>query len=631
MAGAIIEVKYFNTFILKKINTSQKPIWNGSFGIPGGTSSNGLLGYPAFTSGVGDDESWAIEESRIRGGYNNTTVDFGAKAYLVEDEPNGTRRFNALIYSGIFNSRTGINQTNVFSVGEEITKATDPANGSIQKLYAEDTNLTIFQELKVSRALIDKDAIYAAEGGGTVTASNLVIGVIQPYAGKYGISTNPESFGVFGYRKYFADLNNNSILRLSQDGIVQISSYGMKDFFRDRLANVNQAYNIGKIIGAYDVYGSEYVVSLQGVKGAVNRVTFDTLNFDERAQGWVSRFSYQPDQMFSLRNKFYSVATRSGSALVNGNIIGTTIIVDNVSGFIEQYSSVTGTGIPSGTTVVSYSSGSLVLSQSVSVSNNTLLTFSGVARLFEHYSYNVNRGNFYGVQNNSSIQFIFNSNPTVSKTFKTIGYEGSNGWKVTSFRSDQTGANRTTTGQWNETLDTTNSIQSYGEGEYVVVQTEATTAAASTSVNLTLNTPVYGNIIVDSEVSGQGVVPGTTVVSYNATTGALVLNQAGNVLINTTLFFSAYVSQPNYFSVFGTINPTYDRFYSGFNRKENKYVANLKNNSNASASEVHFGNQMTGIKGFYAIVQMVTDTTTDLGGEKTLFLTESEYNINNGY
>ena len=91
-------------------------------------------------------------------------VDFGVKAYLDEQEPLQQNRFNTLIYSGIYNSRTGINNTNQFSVGEDITRSTDPANGSIQKLYAEDTNLIIFQEDKVSRALIDKDAIYSAEG-----------------------------------------------------------------------------------------------------------------------------------------------------------------------------------------------------------------------------------------------------------------------------------------------------------------------------------------------------------------------------------------------------------------------------------------------------------------------------------
>jgi len=32
--GAVVEVKYFNTFILKKTNNQDEPIWNGSFGIP---------------------------------------------------------------------------------------------------------------------------------------------------------------------------------------------------------------------------------------------------------------------------------------------------------------------------------------------------------------------------------------------------------------------------------------------------------------------------------------------------------------------------------------------------------------------------------------------------------------------
>ena len=56
-----------------------------------------------------------------------------------------------------------------------------------KRLYAEDTNLIIFQEDKVSRALIDKDAIYSAEGGAMYTSSKLVIGQIVAYAGEYGI------------------------------------------------------------------------------------------------------------------------------------------------------------------------------------------------------------------------------------------------------------------------------------------------------------------------------------------------------------------------------------------------------------------------------------------------------------
>jgi len=629
MAGAVIEVKYFNTFILKKVNVGDKQVWNGSFGIPGGT--NGIGGYPTFGSGVGGDYSWAIEESRIRGGYNNTTVDFGAKAYIVEEEPQGTRRFNTLIYSGIFNSRTGINQTNVFSVGEDITKSTDPANGSIQKLYAEDTNLNIFQELKVSRALIDKDAIYAAEGGGTVTASNLVIGVIQPYAGKFGISQNPESFATYGYRKYFADQNNNAILRLSRDGIEEISSYGMKDFFRDQLSGVNTFFNIGKIIGAYDIRNDDYLLSLQ------NNLFYNTLNFDEKAKGWVSFFSYSPDQAFSLRNNFYTVKTIGGQAQTNGAVTGSTnLVIDNVQNFIQAGSIVTtlGSGIPANTTVVSFNAttGALVLSAAVTLANNITLTFSGVAQLWRHYDELVNRNNFYGQNNRSSITFVFNPNPVKSKTFKTIAYEGSSGWEVSSFVSDPTGSNRTSSNTFTTSNDSTFRVRSYDEGEYAIINTQATGLAASTNTTVLLNTStINGQILAGADVSGLGVIPGTQVVSYVTTSGLLTVNQNLNIALGAILSFSSGVPQSQYLAVFGTTNPAEQKYYAGFNRKENKYVANLFNNTQAMPDEVHFGEQISGIKGFYATVKLSTDTTTDFGGEKSLFVAESEYIMNNGY
>jgi hypothetical protein len=127
--GAVVEVKYFNSFVLKKIAIANSDIkWNGSEGIP----DNVPGGYPQPFEASNAENSWIIEEARIRGGYNNTSTDYGAKAYLVEDEPNAVTRFNTLIYSGIFNSRTGVNNTNVFSTADDITKSADPANGSVQ-------------------------------------------------------------------------------------------------------------------------------------------------------------------------------------------------------------------------------------------------------------------------------------------------------------------------------------------------------------------------------------------------------------------------------------------------------------------------------------------------------------------
>ncbi len=505
---ALIEVKYFNSFTLRKsVESGNNIIWAGSRGIPqsvGGWEQGTVDNSP---------RNWAIEEARIRGGYNNTSVSFGAKAYLVEDEPQGSIRGNAMIYSGIFNSRTGVNQTNQFSVGKDISKATDPANGSIQRLYAEDSNLIIFSERKVSRALIDKDAIYTAEGGGVpVSQLNLVIGQIIPYAGNFGIGDNPESFAVYGYRKYFVDKNRNAVLRLSRDGITEISNYGMIDWFRDNLSTVDSStYGPGKIVGGWDIYTKQYTISLQQNPSNPS-AKYYTLQFDENILGWPSFYTFKPRWMFSLGNRFYSVATPDGG---NFDLV------------------------------------------------------------FKHNDLNVNRAEFYGIEYNSNITFVVNPSVDRSKVFKTINYEGSNGWEVLSYVSDITGVDSVENTASNnpiwllppETRDTTNGIYSYYEGEYIIDPIQA---------NPTFGTAVY---------------------------------------------------RPDYVSVFSSDDPPYNRERAGFARKENKYYANLVNNSTPAGGEVRYGDQMTGIKAYYCTVTIQNDEYTNPGGAKELFAVNSTFVI----
>lgn len=359
----------YKGFITERINNTQfrvsptpSPVLSGTVTIIFGPIQD-FTNIPREYSGSNATD-WFIEESRIRGGYNNTTVDFGKKAYAVDEVKKAETRKNALIYSGIFNSKTGINNTNQFSVAESITKAVDPAYGSIQKLYAEDSNLIVFQEDKISRALIDKDAIYSAEGGGTVTSTNLVIGQIVPYAGEFGISTEPESFAVYGYRKYFADRKRNAILRLSRDGIEEISRYGMTDFFRDELAGLsgNKA-----IIGGYDIHTKKYELSILrngqfSSSTPANEIgTYKTLSFDESTRGWTSFYTYAPDFIGSLGNSFYS---------------------------FKQ------------------------------------------GKIYKHYSELGNRGEFFGYQQPATVTFVFNPNVSMSKTFKTVNYEGTDSWEA---------------------------------------------------------------------------------------------------------------------------------------------------------------------------------------------------------
>ena len=378
-----IDVNYFNSFYLKRIYGSDGSGANDQIPYAHEQGTRATSWQTPIVSNPTYD--WYIEESRIRGGYNNTTVDFGVKAYIVEDNDSQVRRANSLIYSGIFNSTTGVNQTNQFSVGEKITRSVDPKGGSIQKLFAEDTNLTVFQERKVNVALIDKDAIYTAEGVGLSTTGQVVIGQVTPILGNWGIGTNPESFATYGYTKYFVDKDRNAVLKLEGSNIIEISNAGMIDFFRDQLSLIGTN---GALVGSYDVYNKNYVLSMQP-DGRFTDTDYKTLTFDERNKGWTSFFTYKPDDMFSSKGNFYSFKA-SGST--------------------------------------SY--------------------------LYKHYS-NQDRNNFYGTKTPSSIQFVFNPAPSQIKTFKTINYEGSNGWEVTNLISDSTGQDPTVTppGGWLSNFD----------------------------------------------------------------------------------------------------------------------------------------------------------------------------------
>jgi len=543
----IVEVDFYNTYIIKRI----QPDFKGS----GTINSRNVAVFPGLglPGGLNVDSSDAnyssrdfyIEESRIRGGFNNVATDNGARAYLDEQYPLQQKRVSSLIYSGIYNSRTGINETNVFSVGENITKSLDPVYGSIQKTYSEDTNLIVFQENKIHRALIDKDTIYTTESGTQTQAGANIIGQFIGYKGEYGISKNPESFAIYNYRKYFSDKNRNAVMRLSNDGLTEISMYGMQDYFRDNLAEVSNSlttqsistdFSSGGAIGSAKVVVTSttaltpgmtisgqpgYVVFLE-VSGTTYTV-YNSEAFTSTLSGTVT-FNYKTRGKviggWDIHNKNYVVSLQKNSNQVSTDesTYKTLSFDERINGWISLF-----TYKPN-----------LIFS--------TLNKFYSVQdyKLYEHYHENVandTRGSFYGVRKPSNVTIVFNTQPNITKNFNTIFYEGSNGWEVESFNSGFTGQDPNPSGaagSYVQTNDSIVSIKSYDEGSYV-----------------------------------------------DANTGYILR--------------------------------------AGFDRKENRYVANLINNSAAATGEILFGAQMSGIKGYFATVKIETDETTQLGGPKELW------------
>ena len=180
-----------------------------------------------------------VESNRVRDNFNLPFVSNGARVSTVledEEDYKSDHRKSGLIYSGVYNGISGVNNLNQFIAAEKITKDLNPTYGSIQKLHSRDSDLIALCEDKVVQILADKDAVFEADGNPQLIATNRVLGQSRPFAGEYGISNNPESFASESYRAYFTDRVRGAVMRLSKDGLTPISEHGMKDWFKDNLS-----------------------------------------------------------------------------------------------------------------------------------------------------------------------------------------------------------------------------------------------------------------------------------------------------------------------------------------------------------------------------------------------------------
>ena len=272
-----------------KVFVINKNIYNSSFW---------LNWHNCYSFGNG------VESNRIRDNFNLPFIGNGVVASTtLAEQYEREHRKHGLIYSGIYNSTSGINNLNQFIQAEKITKDINPIYGSIQKLHMRDSDLVTLCEDKILRIIANKDAVFNADGNPQLIATPNVLGQAVPFTGEYGISKNPESFASESYRAYFSDKVRGAIMRLSRDGLTPISESGMKDWFRDNL-------KLGdKIIGSYDDRQSQYNVTIvapnRSKKGFVLNNS-KTVSFREQVRGWVSFKSFIPEDGLSCANEYYT-------------------------------------------------------------------------------------------------------------------------------------------------------------------------------------------------------------------------------------------------------------------------------------------------------------------------------------
>ena len=232
----------------QNINTEQPAVIDTGF-------------FDCYTFGNG------VESYTIRDSVKGEALALGNRVTTTSaQEYKAAHRFSDLTYSGVYNDESNINRLNEFNLGLLNFKPLEDSFGSIQKLYARQTDILTLQEDKISYVLAGKDLLTDAGGTGSLTSVPTVLGQQIARLEEFGISRNPESFAVFGSDKFFTDEQRGAVIQLkggayNNESLAVISEAGMRSWFRDLFHDNFDAQKIG----GFDPYMNEYVLSANSI------------------------------------------------------------------------------------------------------------------------------------------------------------------------------------------------------------------------------------------------------------------------------------------------------------------------------------------------------------------------------
>jgi hypothetical protein len=207
--------------------------------------------------------------------YYSTLVRFG-QAYQPNTNVNGFNRF----YPNNFDEY-------------------DYSFGDIMRFRVRDRFIRVFQKLKTGVVPLFNQISKNADGTEISVVTDRLLNPIQYYSGDFGIGTSPESLSSFNYADYFVDNIRGAIIRISNDGLTNLSVlYKVNSFSVSELPlRVNPYF----MYGVYDQVGNSYILAMeQAVRPDLSMSPAVTLSFDEQENCFESKLSFQPEMMCSL-------------------------------------------------------------------------------------------------------------------------------------------------------------------------------------------------------------------------------------------------------------------------------------------------------------------------------------------
>jgi len=214
--------------------------------IKGSTGSN-----PRF-------RDYYVESFRFTDSFPNTRVSGKGKPFIYSPDARQLNKSSSIIFSDINARSSKYNRFSTFDATTANFKNIPNDHGSIQMIIKDGDSLAAFQESKMSMLPVNRSVLSDASNSATLLASSQTIGNQVFVPGNYGVGTNPESVLYVDGFIYFANPKRGELYRYAPSrGVEVISDSGMKDYFNNLFANVNES---SKVVSGFDYKNSEYLM-----------------------------------------------------------------------------------------------------------------------------------------------------------------------------------------------------------------------------------------------------------------------------------------------------------------------------------------------------------------------------------
>jgi len=173
--------------------------------------------------------------------------------------------------------------------------------------------------------------MFDSVGNSSILKSDKFIGQINDLRGAYG-TINPESVVEYKGEVYWADLNNDVVIRYASNGLYPISEFGIKRAFRlfsQKYKTLDTATIEGFgcrpfVFGGFDTYHNDYLLSIPSTEASAPKgsiadadVPFDypydlydgqakVLAFKMGTEQWAMPYSYRPEFFLGTIDRLYT-------------------------------------------------------------------------------------------------------------------------------------------------------------------------------------------------------------------------------------------------------------------------------------------------------------------------------------